>query len=100
MGAGRRPGRLRWAGVGGTWRGDARVGRVLPLFERNLRSAEVGAGCFLPFYLATIIQRSAFDCFGSRRALAIRGFLLGGAGAGLGGAYVKPESAAARATAG
>ena len=87
-------GHLRWASLGGAWRGHAGIGRVVSLFERDLRAAEVGAGRILPFYLATILQRPAFDCFGSRRALAIRGFLLAGTGAGLGGAYIKPESAA------
>src|ERR1017187_9822768 len=95
MGAGRGPGRLRWAGVGRTGRGDAGVGRVVPVFERDLRAAEVGTSCFLPLYLATLIQRSTLDCFGGGRALAVCGFLLAGTGAGLGGAHVEPESAAA-----
>src|SRR5258708_6317995 len=99
MGAGRGAGHLRWASVGGAWRCDARVGRVVSIFERDLRAPEAGTSGFIPFYLATILQRPAVDCFGSRRALAIRGFLLAGTGAGLGGAYIKRESAAARSIA-
>src|SRR5260370_18532618 len=99
MGIGRCAGRLRWAGMGGAWRGDAGVGRVVSVFERCLWSAEVGASGFLSIYLATLIQRSAFDCLGSRRAVAVRGFLLARTGTGLGGSYVEPESAAAGSTA-
>src|SRR5260370_13592408 len=99
MGIGGCAGRLGWAGMGGAWRGDAGVGRVVSLFERDLRSAEVGTSGFLSIYLATLIQRSAFDCLGSRRALAVRGFLLARTGTGLGGSYVEPESAAAGSTA-
>src|SRR5260370_30408277 len=92
-------GDLRWAGVGRTGGGDAGGGLVVSLPERNLRPAEVGASSLLPLYLATLIQRSAFDCLGSRRALAVRGFLLARTGTGLGGSYVEPESAAAGSTA-
>src|SRR5260370_3012909 len=99
MGGWRRPGRLRWAGLGGTWRGDATVGRVLPLFERDLRAAKVGSRGFLSFYLAALLQRSAFDRLGSGGALAVRGFFLAGSGTGLGGTNVKPECAGAGPTA-
>src|ERR1700681_3821494 len=99
MGAGRSAGCLRWASVGGTWRGDAGGGRVVSVFERNLRTAEARARGFLPLYLACLLQRSAFNCLGSGGTLAVRGFLLAGAGAGLGGTHVEPESAAAGATA-
>src|ERR1035437_6527591 len=95
MGIGRGAGRLRRAGLGRIRRGDAGVGRVVSVFERDLRAAEVGASCFLPLYLATLIQCSTFDCFGGGRALAVCGFLLAGTGTGLGGAHVEPESAAA-----
>src|ERR1035438_4358952 len=85
--------------MGGTGRGDAGVGRVVPLFERDLRATEVGTRCFLPLYLAAFLQRSAFDCLGSGGALAIRIFLLAGPGTGLGGSHVEPESSAAWGTA-
>src|SRR5258707_14635550 len=99
MGAGRGAGHLRWAGLGGAWRSDARIGRVLSLFERDLRAAEIGTRGFIPFYLATFVQRSTFNRLGSRRPLAIRGFFLARTGTCLGGAHVEPESAPAGATA-
>src|SRR5208337_1161968 len=81
MGAGRGARHLRRAGLGGVRRGDARIGRLLPLLERNLRAAEGGTVGVVSFYLATLVQRPAFDCFGSGGALAICGFLLAGSGA-------------------
>ncbi len=83
MDIGRAAGHLRRPGLGGTGRGHAGVGRVVSLSERNLRAAEAGAAGFFPVYLATLLQRSAFDCLGSDRAFAVRGFLLAAPGTGV-----------------
>src|SRR5450755_2432104 len=100
MGAGRRARGLRRAGLGRAWRRYARVGRVVSLFERDLRAAEAGSRCFFPVYLATLIQRSALDCLGSGGPLAVRLFLLARTGAGLGNSHTESEFAAAGTTAG
>ena len=99
MGTGRGAGRVRWAGVGGIGRGNARLWRVVSIFERNLRTAKIRACRFFSFYLATVIQRSSFDCLGSGWALAIRIFFLAGTAAGLGLAYINPHAPAARSAA-
>ncbi len=78
---------LVWAELGAAMPGS---GGSISILERDLRAAEVGSRGFLPLYLAIIIQRSAFDCLRSRRSLAVRGFLLAGTGAGLGGPHVEP----------
>ena len=95
----RSAGRVRWTCLGGVGRRDAGLGRVVSLFERNLRSAKIGARRFIPLHLATFIQRSAVDCVGSGGALAIRRFLLARTGAGLGHTHAGGASSATRPTA-
>src|ERR1017187_7341874 len=100
MGAGRGSRCLRRAGLGGTRRRHAGVRRLVWLFERDLWAAETGARCFVPLYLATLIQRSALDCLGSGGPLAVRLFLLARTGTGLGDPHTQSEFAAAGTTAG
>ena len=96
MGTGRAARHLRWAGVGRTGRGHAGVGRIVSLFERNLRAAEAGTAHIFSLYLATVFQRSAVDCIGRHRAFAICGFFLAGSGARLVDPHRQPQSAADR----
>src|SRR5260370_40607934 len=48
--------------MGGTRGGHARVRRLVPLFESNLRT-EIRQIVFLSFHLAAFFQRPAFHCF-------------------------------------
>ena len=86
---------LRRTGLGGTGRGDAGVGRVLPVSAGDLRSAKIGTAGFLSFYLATFVQRSAFDCVGGRGTVAVCGFFLAGSGARVVDAHLERASALA-----
>src|ERR1700686_644309 len=99
MGAGRGSGRVRWAGVGGIGRRNARVWRVVSIFERNLRTPKIRTCRFFSFYLAIVIQRPSFDCLRSGWTFAIRIFFLAGTAAGLGLAYINPDAPAARSAA-
>src|SRR6202140_3162326 len=75
--------RLRWLGVCGIGRGAAHVRRILSLLARNLWSAEMGTANFVSVYLASILQRAAFDCDRMHRAGGVRRLLLARAGDGL-----------------
>src|ERR1700730_2819952 len=76
--------RVRWSGVGGTRGRNAGFWRLLSIFEGDLRPSKIRASGFISFYLAIVIQRPTFDRLGSRRAFAVRIFLLAGATASLG----------------
>jgi len=53
---------LVWAETG---RGDAGVGWVVSLFERDLRAAEAGTADFVLFIWQISFSAAAFDCFGN-----------------------------------
>src|ERR1035441_10828442 len=96
MGAGGVPGDLRWTGVGRVGRGNAGVGRLVPVFERDLRAEEAGSAHFISLYLATLVQRAAFDCFGGDWTVAVCRFFLAGAGTRLVDAPGQPPSSSGR----
>ena len=58
---------VRRAGVGGTGRGHARVGRIVSLSARDLRAAATGTADFFSLHLAAFFQRAAVDRVGSDR---------------------------------
>src|SRR2546423_14727006 len=64
---GSRPGRLRWAGLGRTRSGAARLWRFLSLSGGDLWRAKVGPPDVVSFHLATHFQRAAFDRIGRHR---------------------------------
>ena len=59
---------LRWAGVGGTGRGHAGVGRIVSLPERKLWAERRRAADFVSVYLAAFFQRAPVDRLRRNRA--------------------------------
>src|SRR6202049_409709 len=82
--------------MGGTGRGYARLGWVLSLSEGNLRARKVGKADFVSLYLATFIQRAAFDRHRLHRGGGIRGVLLAWAGNGVLGARCRAAHSVGR----
>ena len=76
LGGGRAVGGVRRAGVGGTGRRVPGVGRIVSLPERDLWAEKMGTADFVFVYLATFLQRSAFDRQRMHRAGRLRCLLL------------------------
>src|SRR5579872_30326 len=92
MGGGGAAGGVRRAGVGGVGRGDAEVGRIVPVSAGDLWFGEVGAADFVFVYLAGVVFSAAVDRDRVHRAGGVCGVLLAGVGDGIrashgGGAY-------------
>src|SRR2546429_649499 len=71
---------LRWAGMGGVGRRNARLRRIVSLPEGNLWAAENGSPHLVPVHLAALLQRSTLHCYGMSRPGRIRRILLAGLG--------------------
>ena len=61
---------LRRPGVGRVGRGHAGRRRLVPLPQRNLRTANSGTAAVVPFHLAALVQRAAVDCLRLHRTVA------------------------------
>ena len=83
---------LVWAELGAAMPGSGGSYRYL---KEIYGPQKLGRAGFVSLYLATLVQRSAFDCLGSRGALAICRFLLAGTGACLVDPHRQRESSAA-----
>ena len=64
---------LVWAELGAAMPGSGGSYRYL---KEIYGPQKLGRAGLVPLYLATLLQRSAFDCLGSRGAFAVRSFLL------------------------
>src|SRR2546428_13348881 len=87
---------VRWPCVGGVGCGVARLRRIVPLSSRNLRPESARASGFIFIYLATFIQRAAFDCLRVDWACRICFVLLASASKSIRIPRLEPRASAAR----
>src|SRR5262249_3619952 len=65
---------VRWSGVGRTRRGDARLGRLVPLSSTGFRTEPAGPSHEFSLYLADRLQRAFFDRLRRRGFRQVRWF--------------------------